>query len=91
MPVSNVWLRVDASRTAEVLGQAAGNLDEAGSEAVLDFSAVNRIDTRALVALEALAAAAAGKSVKLTLYGVSPTVYKALVLMKLTARFSFLN
>lgn len=91
MPVSNVWLRLDGPSAAEILQQAVESIDSAGSEAVLDFAALERIDARALKALDALAAAAEKKGVKIVLDGVNVDVYKALKLMKVTDRFSFLH
>lgn len=57
-------------------------------EAVLDFSSVERIDAAAARALEELAD---GSSVKITLRGVNIQVYRALKLLKLAERFSFLT
>ena len=57
----------------------------------LDFSAVRRVDTAGLSALEELAAIAEGRGVKLALRGVNSEVYKVLKLAKLGPRFSFLS
>ena len=77
----------------EVPGVRAAHdaLDSAVGELVLDFSSVHRIDPTALSAMEKLADAADGKSVKILLRGVDVNVYKVLKLMKLTHRFSFVG
>ena len=91
MPVSNVWLRLDGLCAADILQNAVETIDTAGTEAVLDFTSVERIDARALKALEELANTAGEKGVSIALDGVNVGVYKALKLMKLTQRFSFLH
>lgn len=91
MPVSNVWLRLDEPSAADILQKAVDTIDTAGTEAVLDFTSVERIDARALKILEQLANTAAKKEVSIALDGVNVDVYKALKLMKLTQRFSFLH
>ena len=65
------------------------SLDGGGSEIVLDFSSVRRIDPSTLRTMEKLAAAAQAKSVKVVLGGVNVDVYKVLKLMKLTGLFVF--
>jgi len=84
-------VNVDEDRVVAVLQEAAGNLDGAQGEVVLDFSAVRRIDSPGLRALEDLARAAEDKGVKVVLRGVNVDVYKVLKLVKLTRRFSFAN
>jgi len=65
------------------------SLDGGGSDIVLDFSSVRRIDPSTLRTMEKLAAAAQAKSVKVVLGGVNVDVYKVLKLMKLTGLFVF--
>lgn len=91
MPVNIVWLKVDVGCAAKALQEAAETLDTAGGEIVLDFSPVQRVNTRELQALETLAGKADTKTVKVVLGGVNATVYKTLKLMKLAPRFSFLS
>jgi anti-anti-sigma regulatory factor len=91
MTMSAVWLKIDPERVAQTLQEAVGKLDGAGGEVVLDFSSVRRIDPAAIGAMEKLAAAAGEKAVKVALCGVNVDVYKVLKLVKLTARFSFLD
>ena len=69
--------------------EAIGQLDSAEGEIVLDFSGVQRIDPRALGAMEKLAGSADKKAVKVVLRGVNVAVYKVIKLMRLEPRFSF--
>ena len=89
MPMNTVWLKSDGTGAVPALQETIEHLDLAEGELVLDFSGVPRIDTRALGALEKLAGAAAGKSVKLVLRTVNIEVYKVLKLTRLETRFSF--
>jgi anti-anti-sigma regulatory factor len=66
-------------------------LDTANGELVLDFSSVRRIDPGAVRALQALAATADEKTVKVVLRGLNIEIYKVLKLVKLARRFSFLT
>jgi anti-anti-sigma regulatory factor len=83
------WVRIDAERVIEGLQDAREMLDTANGELVLDFSSVRRIDPGAVRALQALAATADEKTVKVVLRGVNIEIYKVLKLVKLTRRFSF--
>jgi anti-anti-sigma regulatory factor len=85
------WLRIDAERVIEALEDAREMLDSANGELVLDFSSVRRIDPGAVRALQALAATADEKTVKVVLRGVNIEIYKVLKLVKLTRRFSFVT
>jgi anti-anti-sigma regulatory factor len=91
MTTTAILLTMDEKRLATALKEAGQKLDGAGGEAVLDFSSVRRVDTHAVLALEALASIADEKAVKIVLRGVNVDVYKVLKLVKLTARFSFVN
>jgi anti-anti-sigma regulatory factor len=75
----------------EGLEDAREMLDSANGELVLDFSSVRRIDPGAVRALQALAATADEKTVKVVLRGVNIEIYKVLKLVKLTRRFSFVT
>ena len=86
-----VWLKIDGERVVHALQEALEKLDGAGGEVVLDFSAVCRIDPRALTAMENLASTAGDKAAKVVLRGVNVDIYKVLKLMKLAPRFSFLT
>ena len=86
-----LFLNIDEERIASTLQQAAGSLDGARDEAVLEFSSVRRIDFGAVRALEDFARVADEKRVKVVLHGVNVDVYKVLKLVKLTQRLSFRN
>ena len=81
-------LKVDEKQIPQSLKELEQNLDGAG-EAVLDFSAVRRIDANAVRAFEDLARKADEKRVKIVLRGVNVDVYKLLKLVKLSPRFVF--
>ena len=85
-----VLLSIDEKRVVTALQEAGAALDGPG-EAVLDFSAVLRIDSAALRALEDFARVADDKGVKVLLRGTNVDVYKVLKLVKLTQRFYFVN
>ena len=89
MAMIAVQVKVDGERVTEALEEAREKMDSAEGELVLDFSSVSRIDAKGLQAMEALAAVAKEKGVKLALRGASVDVYRVLKLMKLTPRFSF--
>ena len=84
-------LKLDETELASTLKEAAEKLNGAVGEAVLDFSAVRRLDTSMLRAMEEFACVGEAKAVKMVLRGVNVEVYKVLKLMKLTQRFSFVN
>src|SRR5690348_13906098 len=88
MPTNTVCVKVDAAQLLQDLRAAREKLDSADGELVLDFSTVRRIDAAALATMGELAGAAEGKSVKITLCGLSVEVYKAFKLGKLAGRFS---
>jgi len=80
-------IRIDPENAAAGVQQAIDKGNAGAGEAILDFSAVRRIDTQTAAALEQLASAAG--SAKITLRGVNGDIYKVLKLLRLTARFSF--
>lgn len=85
------WLKIDGEHVVRALNDAREKLNSANGELVLDFSSVQRIDARAITAMEGLADKAKDKSVKVVLRGVNVDIYKVLTLSRLTARFSFLS
>ena len=91
MPVQSVLLEMDRAQLAAALQRATEMLNGGDSEAVLDFSAVERVDPNELKLIEKLAALAGEKSLKIALRGVNVGIYKALKLANLTGRFSFEN
>ena len=86
-----VMFKIDGESVVPALQQAGERLDTANGQAVLDFSAVRRVDPAGLSAMQELAAIADGRGVKLALRGVNIGVYKVLKLAKLAPRFSFLS
>jgi anti-anti-sigma regulatory factor len=91
MPMTAEVLKIDAERVAGCLHEACVKLEVVGGETVLDFSSVQRIDPKAIGAMEELANLADAKAVKIGLRGVNVEIYKVLKLVKLASRFSFLN
>ena len=89
MAITAECIEIETRRAVPALEEALQKLDTADREMVLDLSSLQRMDAGGLRALEALAAAAEKKSIKLGLRGVSVEVYKVLKLMKLAPRFSF--
>lgn len=83
--------KIDAHRVTETLEKATEVLDSAPHELALDFSTVNRIDSRGLRTLEQLVQKAEEKKVKVTLRGVNVDLYKTFKLIKLASRVSFVN
>jgi len=80
---------LDEKQLVPILQDLAQKLDRAGSELVLDFSAVHWIDSKAVRAIDELAQKADEKAVRIVLRGVSVDVYKVLKLVRLTPRLSF--
>lgn len=83
--------KVNSENVAHALEDIGAKLSGTEGDVVLDFSGVRRIDPAGLRAFEDLAAAADEKAVKIVLQGVNVDVYKVLKLVRLTARFSFVN
>jgi anti-anti-sigma regulatory factor len=92
MPTEAIPLNIeDANGLAAALELEAAHLDAGEQELVLDFSAVSRIDTGALAALENLLRAAGENGIRVSLRGVNVVVYKVLKLTKVAQRLSFVN
>ena len=92
MTTNSAFIQVDPERVVHVLEHdAVEQLNGAGGDLVLDFSAVLRIDANAARAMEELAGRADSASVKVALRAVNIDIYRALKLLKLTGRFSFLS
>jgi len=85
------WMKVDGAHVAEALREAANKLSATEGELVLDFAGVERVDAKAVTALEDLASKAKGKSVRIVLRGVNVGIYKVLKLARLDREFGFLN
>jgi anti-anti-sigma regulatory factor len=86
-----MFLKINAESVADCLLEARANLDSGQGETILDFSAVRRIDPKALRAMEELLALADEKAVKIGLHGVNVDIYKVLKLVKLAPRFCLLT
>ncbi|HVZ19214.1 MAG TPA: STAS domain-containing protein [Terriglobales bacterium] len=84
------WVKMDANNLEQSLHEAREKLNCADRELVLDFAAIGRIGSNALIALEQLSASAQEKSVKLVLRGVTVEIYRVLQAAKLAKHFSFL-
>ena len=74
-----------------MIQEAIEKVNRGETEVMLDFSAVPRIDSHAIGALEELAGLADGKSVKVVLRAVNTDVYRVLKQLKLTQRFTFVT
>jgi anti-anti-sigma regulatory factor len=83
--------KVDNESVASILRECETSLKRAQGEFVIDFSSVVRLDGIALSSLAEFASKAETASVKVILHGVNVDVYKVLVLMRLSSRFSFVN
>jgi anti-anti-sigma regulatory factor len=86
-----VLRKVDNESVSSVLQECEKSLKRAQGEVVIDFSSVGRLDGSSLRSLAEFANKAETASVKVILRGVNVDVYKVLVLMKLSSRFSFVN
>jgi anti-anti-sigma regulatory factor len=91
MPMIAEWIKIDEECVAHGLQQTREKLQASGSEVVLDFSSVHRIDASAIRELEALSEIADRKTLRVGLRGVNVEIYKVLKLVRLAPRFSFLN
>jgi len=82
-------LKLEENQVGPTLQEIGNKLQAGGSELVVDFSSVHRIDSNAVLAIEELAREADSKAVKIVFRGVNVDVYKVLKLVKLASRFSF--
>jgi anti-anti-sigma regulatory factor len=82
-------LKLEEDQLVPGLQEISKKLDASGAELVVDFSAVCRIDSNAVLAIEELAREADNKAIKIVFRGVNVDVYKVLKLVKLASRFSF--
>ncbi len=82
-------IRIEGNLLPEAVESARIKLDEGESQVVIDFSLVQRLDTRLLASMSDLASIAKAKDNSITLRAVNVEVYKALKLARLTSSFSF--
>ena len=86
-----VFLEIDAERVRDSLQGALEFVEGAEGEAVLDFSAVHRIDAKQVATLQELADMTEVTGVKLGICGVNVKIYKVLKLARLATRFGFVT
>lgn len=91
MATISVLLKVDGKPVVVALQEASEKLESGNAKMILDFSEVVRIEPSALNALQGLADMADAKAVRLALRNVNVDIYKALKLLKLAARFSYVD
>ena len=92
MTANTTLYRVDPADVARSLNEARPALDQLDEgELLLDFSTVRRIDPAGVRALGELAAAVAGREVRLTARAVAVDVYKVFKLSGLAERLSFMS
>jgi len=91
MATISVLLKVDGKPVVVALQEASEKLESGNAKMILDFSEVERIEPSALNALQGLADMADAKAVRLALRNVNVDIYKALKLLKLAARFSYVD
>lgn len=81
--------KIDGDRVNDCLLEACAKVIRGKGETVLDFSAVRRVDAKAIRAMEELANLADARAIKIELRGVNVEVYKVLKLVRLAPRFGF--
>jgi anti-anti-sigma regulatory factor len=92
MPIEPILITVDGDGgLAAALEQAAGRLNPAEGDVLVDLSEVARVDAAAIRALKGLVQAAEGNGVTISLRGVNVGVYKVLKLMKHSGRVQFVS
>jgi anti-anti-sigma regulatory factor len=91
MATVSVLLKVNRQPVAVALQEAREKLESGSAKVILDFSGVERIEPSALNALQEVADLGDAKGVKLALRNVNVDIYKALKLLRLAARFSYVD
>jgi anti-anti-sigma regulatory factor len=87
---TSTCLLVDRDQPLQTLQEATA-IAGTGSELLLDFSSVERLDAKALIAIEALAERAQQAEVAVVFRGVNVKVYKVLKLVRLASKFSIVS
>jgi anti-anti-sigma regulatory factor len=82
-------IRLAPDRLVRDLQSEAMAAVEKADELELDLAAIQRVDTAAAQALEELAGAADRRGIRVRLRNTNLPVYKALLLLGLTRRFTF--
>jgi anti-anti-sigma regulatory factor len=92
MTTNALLIPADPDRTVDTLRhEAVEMLPHADGELILDFCSVLRIDAAAAGAMEELAGLADRSSTRIVLRGVNIGIYRALKLLSLAHRFSFVS
>ena len=92
MTTNAICIRLEPNSVLQGLSTEAMEVIEGVAEELeLDFSAVPRIDSAAVRALESLADAAARRKIRIRLRNANVNVYKALLLLGLVRRFTFVS
>lgn len=91
MAMVSTFQKIDGEHVSDNVKSVGQRLDAGMNEAILDFSAVRRVDAKALQALAEIAAIAEGRGVTVSLRGTNVAIYKVLKLVKLAPKFVFLT
>jgi len=92
MSTSTTLFRIASADVAGSLAEARDAAEQLeGTEILLDFSAVRRLDVADVTALAELSAVASKREVRLTARAVSVGVYKVLQLAGLSGAMSFMS
>ncbi len=91
MSTESVLLKVEGDGISGAIDRVTGELDAAGGELLLDVSAIQRLASTGLRAVENLVQSAEQKAVKVSLRNVNVAVYKVLKLTKLSQRLCFVD
>jgi anti-anti-sigma regulatory factor len=88
---TSTCLLIDRDCPLQTLQEAAAAIAGSGTELLLDFSAVQRIDAKALITIEELVERAEQAEVAVVFRGVNVKVYKVLKLVGLASKFPFVS
>ena len=91
MAMVSTFQKIDAEHVRDNVQSVGQRLGAGMNEAILDFSAVRRVDAKSLQALAELATIAEEKGVAVSLRGTNVAIYKVLKLVKLAPKFVFLS
>ncbi len=86
------WLEMAPENLVQNLRTEAMELAKsADGEMVLDLATITRLDAAGARAMEELADVADGRAVRIVLRNVNVTIYKALKLLRIVRRFTFVS
>jgi anti-anti-sigma regulatory factor len=86
-----LFRKIDMDCTCDRLRQVLVDIHTTVSDAVLDFSSVQKLATRDLEVLQEIVLLAEERGVKIALCGVNAKIYKVLKLARLAQRFGFVT